>query len=156
MSIFKFQLNRLMIAAVFSLSIMQTQIVRSNALEPLVTLLSQSQDTTFQLDVLRGIRQALQGRSEADMPEGWGSLESKLGKSPNGEVRVLMRSLSLTFGSEAALDALRTVLKYQGASASERVNALNALVQANDPQLPDALLKLIIMESLKVMLIEIL
>ena len=51
MSIFKFQLNRLMIAAVFSLSIMQTQIVRSNALEPLVTLLSQSQDTTFQLDV---------------------------------------------------------------------------------------------------------
>ena len=143
MSIFKFQLNSPMIAAVLSLSIMQTQIVRSNALEPLVTLLSQSQDTSFQLDVLRGISQALKGRSEADMPEGWGSLESKLGKSSNGEVRVLVRSLSLTFGSEAALDALRTVLKDQGAPASERVNALNALVQTNDPQLPGALLKLI-------------
>jgi len=138
MSIFKFQLNSPMIAAVLSLSIMQTQIVRSNALEPLVTLLSQSQDTSFQLDVLRGISQALKGRSEADMPEGWGSLESKLGKSSNGEVRVLVRSLSLTFGSEAALDALRTVLKDQGAPASERVNALNALVQTNDPQLPGA------------------
>jgi len=143
MSIFKFHLNRLMIAAVLSLSIMQTQILRSDALEPLVTLLSQSQDTSFQLDVLRGLSQALQGRSEVDMPEGWGSLESKLGESSNGEVRVLMRSLSLTFGSEAALDALRTVLKDQGAPASERVNALNALVQTNDPQLPGALLKLI-------------
>ncbi len=144
MSIFKFHLNRLMIAAVLSLSIMQTQILRSDALEPLVTLLSQSQDTSFQLDVLRGLSQALQGRSEVDMPEGWGSLESKLGESSNGEVRVLMRSLSLTFGSEAALDALRTVLKDQGAPASERVNALNALVQTNDPQLPGALLKLIV------------
>lgn len=143
MSIFKFHLNRLMIAAVLSLSIMQTQILRSDALEPLVTLLSQSQDTSFQLDVLRGLSQALQGRSEVDMPEGWGSLESKLGESSNGEVRVLMRSLSLMFGSEAALDALRTVLKDQGAPASERVNALNALVQTNDPQLPGALLKLI-------------
>ncbi|HCP38770.1 MAG TPA: hypothetical protein DIT98_13200 [Verrucomicrobiales bacterium] len=93
--------------------------------------------------MLRGISQALQGRSEADMPEGWGCLESKLGKSSNGEVRVLVRSLSLKFGSEAALDILRIVLKSQGAPASELVNALNALVQTNDPQLPGVLLKLI-------------
>lgn len=149
MSIVKPHLNCLMIAGVLSLSIMQAQIVRSNTLEPLVTLLIQSQDTSLQLDVLRGITQALQGRSEVDMPEGWDSLESKLGDSPNGEVRVLVRSLSLTFGSEAALDALRTVLEDQSAPASERVNALDALVQTNDPQLPGALLKLVVDPALR-------
>ena len=122
---------------------MQTPTLHSNSLEPLVELLGQSRDTSFQLDVLRGISQALQGRSEASMPKGWAAVESRLGKSANGEVRTLVRSLSLTFGSETALNALRAVLKNQDAPASERLNALNALVQTNDPQLPSALLKLV-------------
>ena len=66
-----------------------------DSLTPIVAVLNQSQDAGFQLDVLRGLSQAMQGRAKVAMPEGWSGVETKLGKSNNAEVRSLVRSLSL-------------------------------------------------------------
>jgi putative heme-binding domain-containing protein len=143
MRFFKLRMKRFLTAVFLSAAILQVAADRPNSLGPLVALLNQSQDVTFQLDVLKGISQAMQGRSKAEMPKGWGAVESKLGKSSHGEIRTLTRSLSLTFGSENALNALRTILKDKSAATSDRLNAMNALVQTGDPQLPGALLILV-------------
>jgi putative heme-binding domain-containing protein len=113
------------------------------SLSPLIHLLNQSEDTPLQLDVLRGISQALQGRSQVAMPSGWVSVESRLGRSPTAEVRTLIRSLSLTFGSQKARSMLHAVLVDTKGGIPERLNALKALVQARDTQLPSILLDLV-------------
>jgi putative heme-binding domain-containing protein len=113
------------------------------SLAPIVTVLNQSGEVDFQLDVLRGLSQAMQGRAKVDMPAGWVAVENKLGKSGNAEVRSLVRSLSLTFGSQNALNSLRQILVDTRSAAGERLDALNALVQAGDDQLPKTLLGLL-------------
>ena len=144
MKFFTLHLKHCMATAILIGGLMESAFAdRPKSLAPLVALLNQSQDTSLQLDVLRGISQAMQGRDRADMPEGWSAVESRLGKSTLGEIRTLVRSLSLAFGSENALNALRAILADQNVAAPERLNALNALVQTNDPQLPGALLKLV-------------
>ncbi len=143
MSIYRRKLNVFFGVSLLSVTFIQITFGQHTSLKPLVALLNQSQDESFHLDVLRGISQAMQGRSEAKMPEGWSEVESRLGKSSHKEIRTLVRSLSLSFGSENALNALRAVLKDSGAPADERLNALNALVQTNDEQLPETLLKLV-------------
>ena len=46
-----------------------------------------------------------------EMPKGWDAIESKLLKSSSSEVRELTQSLSLTFGSSAALAELPDTAK---------------------------------------------
>jgi putative heme-binding domain-containing protein len=55
------------------------------------------------------------------------------------EVRQLAQTLSLTFGSKAALDALRKVLVDGKANLADRQKALAALVAARDRALPEVL-----------------
>lgn len=114
-----------------------------DSLTPIVAVLNQNQDVGFQLDVLRGLSQAMQGRAKVAMPEGWSGVETKLGKSNNAEVRSLVRSLSLTFGSQNALNALRAIVVDAQSPSGERLDALNALVQVGDDQLPKTLLGLL-------------
>lgn len=113
-----------------------------SALPALVKAVSATDDARFQLDVLRGISQALEGSVRADMPEGWEALEEKLSGSTNAEVRSLVRSLGLKFGSENALNSLRETLAGDG-DAAEREKALAALLAARDPRLPELLLRVI-------------
>jgi putative heme-binding domain-containing protein len=64
-------------------------------------------------------------------------------------VRQLAQSLSLTFGSRAALDALRKVLVNRKAKLPERQKALAALVDARDTKLPGVLQELLKGEALQ-------
>lgn len=134
-----------LVAAICILGSVGTSVMAAqpDSLAPIVKVLNQSQEVDFQLDVLRGLSQAMQGRAKVTMPEGWGVVENKLGKSDNAEVRSLVRSLSLTFGSQNALNALRQILVDTQSPADERLNALNALVQIGDDQLPKTLLGLL-------------
>ena len=113
------------------------------ALPALVELLGSTDDPQFQLDLLKGMSKGLEGRREVKMPAGWDKVVEKLDKSPNAQVRELAQSLSVKFGSAAALKALRETLLNNSASPAARSNALASLLQAKDAQLPGPLQQLL-------------
>jgi len=111
----------------------------AEALAALVGVLKEVDDPAFHLDILKGISAALKGQRNIKMPKGWKEIALKLAKSSNAEVRQLAQTLSLTFGSKAALDALRKVLVDGKANLADRQKALAALVAARDSALPEVL-----------------
>ena len=136
----------------FALQLLGPLLTRSQdaeALAALVGVLKESDDPSFQVDILKGIAAALKGQRNIKVPKGWGEIALKLAKSPNAEVRQLARSLSLTFGSKAALDALRKVLVDDKAKLPDRRKALASLIDARDAKLPVVLQELLKGEALK-------
>ena len=111
----------------------------AEALAALVGVIKEVDDPAFHLDILKGISAALKGQRNIKMPKGWKEIALKLAKSSNAEVRQLAQTLSLTFGSKAALDALRKVLVDGKANLADRQKALAALVAARDRALPEVL-----------------
>jgi putative heme-binding domain-containing protein len=111
----------------------------ADTLAPLVQLLSESEDPQLQLDVLRGMSDGLKGQRALKAPEGWHALEKKLAGSPDAQIRDLVKSLSLTFGSSSALASLRETLSNPKADFGARTNALNSLLLAKDTELAPVL-----------------
>ena len=118
-----------------SLLLLGVAIQGEEPLSALVRTLAKSDDPQFQLDVLKGIADGLKGRRELKMPAGWEELAAHLTKSSNPAVRDLARSLSVTFGSKAALQELRDTLLDASAPESTRRAGLQSLLAARDPGL---------------------
>lgn len=114
-------------------------VMAADALPKLTQLLAESSDAQLQLDLLRGLSDALKGRRTAPMPAGWEALETKLAESANGEVRTLTQTLSLTFGSPRARTALRATAADTKAEAGARRTALESLLAIRDAELPKLL-----------------
>jgi putative heme-binding domain-containing protein len=68
-------------------------------------------------------------------PEGWTPVETKLAESPDPEVRALVQSLGLTFGSPRAQAALRALAASPSAGIAERRAAVESLLRARSPNL---------------------
>ena len=102
----------------------------TGSLDPLVEVLGVSGEVQFQLDILKGIATALKGQRDVSEPKGWADLAKRLAESPNTEVRELALSLSLKFGSQAALADLRAHLGNTSVDLTQRKRALEALVEA--------------------------
>jgi putative heme-binding domain-containing protein len=115
----------------------------TNPLLPLVRILSASGDAAVQLDVLRGMHEALQGRRGVAAPEGWSKVYRKLAESKNAEIREKVLQLSVLFGDPQALAALRQIAADAKADAAARRTALQTLVEKRPPDLPPLLRKLI-------------
>src|SRR3954469_12318300 len=111
----------------------------NEAFPALIQALAKSDDPQFQLDVLKGMSEGLKGRRGVRMPPGWEEAAGKLSKSENRQVRELVQSLSLTFGSASALAVLRQTLTDPSAKLEARTNAVDALLQAKDPTLAESL-----------------
>lgn len=109
----------------------------------LVSILKETDDAAFQLDILRGIRDGLKGRPSVKMPAGWTDVSDRLAKSPNAEVRALAQSLATTFGDPRAFDALRARLADVKAPLDDRKTALDTLLGTRDAKLPEVLLPLL-------------
>ena len=112
-------------------------------LAALVEVLKVSDDDAFRLDILKGIRDGLKGRTKVSMPKGWSEVAGKLSQSSNAEVRSLTTMISITFGDPAALKSLRGVLADGKAPADERKAALESLLGAKDKELPPVLFSLL-------------
>ncbi|HVR35826.1 MAG TPA: family 16 glycoside hydrolase, partial [Methylomirabilota bacterium] len=69
------------------------------------------------------------------MPAGWEAVAEQLSRSTDATVRELAQSLSVTFGSEQAFEALRRQVADGSASPEGRRAALNTLLEARDPRL---------------------
>src|SRR6185436_2653585 len=118
-------------------------------LAALVEVLKISDDDAFRLDILKGIRDGLKGRTTVAMPKGWPEVSGKLAKSANGEVRSLAQMISITFGDPTALTALRTLLADAKAGTNDRKGALESLLGAKDKELPPVLFVLLSDESMR-------
>ena len=110
--------------------------VPGDPLQALVQFLASASDHAVVMDTLRGMKAGLVGRRQVAMPEGWSQLESRWTQNTNAELRLLVQSLGLTFGSESALNSLRSLLRNSTASIVERRGALDGLVSVKDLQLP--------------------
>ena len=115
----------------------------SNGLDQLVGLLVESSDAQFQLDLLKGISEALKGRRDVKEPKGWRKVAKSLSESSLDEVREISLLLSLKFGSQVALDDMRTLLIDSSLSSVKRKRALLALVEIKDMKLPALLIDLL-------------
>lgn len=112
----------------------------SSDLDPLIEVLGVSDDMQFQLDILKGILLALKGQRDVQEPKNWSGLAKRLIESPRDEVRELSHMLSLKFGSQKALDNMRSILIDEKFSIEKRKRALNALVEVRDSKLPAILI----------------
>jgi putative heme-binding domain-containing protein len=115
----------------------------SRRLLPLVRILDSSDDESEQLDVLRGMHEALQGRRTVTAPEGWSEVYRKLAESKNAEVREKVLQLSVLFGDPQALAALRKTAADPKADVTARRNALQTLIEKRPADLPPLLRELV-------------
>jgi putative heme-binding domain-containing protein len=129
----------LVLALLLSVAAPQDQ----DPLAALVEVLKISDDDAFRLDILKGIRDGLKGRTKVSMPKGWSDVASKLAESKNGEVRSLATMISITFGDPNALTSLRKVLADGKAPVDDRKGALESLLGAKDKELPPVLFELL-------------
>lgn len=105
------------------------------AMDALVGVLKENTDPQFDLDILRGLRDSLEGTGKTDTPKDWAAVELRLKKSPKAEVRELARLLSLKFGSASALVAYREQLVNPNAPIKLRLKAIRSLADAGDKHL---------------------
>lgn len=115
----------------------------SSQLDPLIRFVLKSNDTQAQIDVLKGISEALKGVPSQAMPSSWTQLEDRLGNSSQREIRTLVRNLAVKFGSAQAKQATRKIAQDQSESIAERKSAIATLVTTSDAALLDILLILV-------------
>jgi putative heme-binding domain-containing protein len=114
-----------------------------DTLGPLVQLLAESDDAQFQLDILKGMSEALKGRAGIAMPQNWPAAAEKLGKSSSPEVRAMAQSLSSFFGDPATMEKLKKIVKDKSVAAEARKKALGDLIEAKQKDLAPLLQELI-------------
>lgn len=119
------------------------RVYAADALPQLTELLATSGDSALQLDVLRGLNEALRDRRSVPMPAGWDAAETRLATNSSPEIRTLAQTLSLKFGSTRAQSGLRAMAADPGAGAASRRAALEALLAVRDPGLPPLLRQLL-------------
>jgi putative membrane-bound dehydrogenase-like protein len=98
---------------------------------------------------LKGMSEALKGRRQLEMPQGWPELLVELRSSNNHETRQLAESLAVTFGDAKAMGSLRSKLVDSKADPEQRRGAMQSLLAARDPQLAGTLQKLLADPSLR-------
>ncbi|MEX2142458.1 MAG: PVC-type heme-binding CxxCH protein, partial [Pirellulales bacterium] len=117
--------------------------LRKANLPAVVAAIAKSDDAVVQLSMLQGMSEAFRGLKDLPLPEGWNRLTTKLAKSENGEVRVLVRNLSLVFGDPVALAQLRATLTDTNANVNDRIAAVELLSERKIDRLVPQLVKLL-------------
>ncbi len=116
---------------------------KPNRLDILVQTLGKIPTPAAQANILKGMRDSLQGQRGVPEPKGWSELYPKLKDSPDENVRAHAQALSVIFGGGAAMDEMRARLADANAPVDQRRQALDALVAQRDAGALAALLQLI-------------
>ena len=109
----------------------------------LMQLVAQSDDAELQLDVLRGVHAAVEGRRDIGAPQGWPDVYAKLGRAKDVELRSLARGLAAIYGDRNAIADMRRTLEDAAADMNERRSVLQSLLAAGEPTLAKTLQQLI-------------
>ncbi len=129
------QVSILGLAAALAVAAPVTGNADNSPLAQLTELMTSTSDDAVRIDILKGIRSAVEGQRQVPMPAGWAALETELTSSANIEIRGLAQSLGLTFGSEKAMASLRQTAVDPTAPVELRRSALESLVRVHDPAL---------------------
>ncbi|HEV2292608.1 MAG TPA: PVC-type heme-binding CxxCH protein [Tepidisphaeraceae bacterium] len=108
--------------------------VDTKSLTALASLLSASDDNALQRDVIAGMTDGLRGWPSVPSPKGWDAVYAKLGSHADETLRARVQELSVVFGEDRAMAALRETVGNVGADPAERRKAIEALVGAKDPK----------------------
>jgi putative heme-binding domain-containing protein len=111
-------------------------------LSPVIEALTQTNDATFQRDLLVGLTEGTRGERSLPMPASWPAAYGKLSQSPDAGIRELSLQIALLFGDPAALDALRRRLLDPEAPMADRQKALENLLARKAPDLAPQLINL--------------
>ncbi len=115
----------------------------SDPLDALVELMLEVPDDALRRDVLKGMHVALRGRRALGVPTGWTQLYPQLVESDDAEVRELAILLAVAFRDKAALRSLLKTVGDDEVAAGDRIRAIGALADANEPNLGPVLLKIV-------------
>lgn len=96
----------------------------------LVRVIAQSNDGQLQLDVLRGMYAALEGRRNVPTPQGWSDVYAKLAHADNAELRTLAHQLAAIYGDKRAIAEMQKTLEDVKAPVEERHVVLRSLLAA--------------------------
>ncbi len=115
---------------------------RSAGVEALLQMTAKS-GAEAQLDVLKGMSEALRGWRKAKPPAAWAEVQAKLAQSPSAEVRQHVKELGVVFGDGRAIDSLRAVAADKQADLDARQRAVRVLIESRADQLAPLLKKLL-------------
>ncbi len=93
-------------------------------------------DPAVQLDLLRGMHDALRGRRQEKKPDGWVELYAKISTHPSAAIQAEAYGLAVIFGDTGALDSLKTVAGDSRADLNKRLQAIDVLVEARSDIAP--------------------
>jgi putative membrane-bound dehydrogenase-like protein len=96
-----------------------------------------------QLDVLKGMAEALRGWRKARPPQEWKATQAKLAESPRKEVRDRARELGVVFGDGRAAAELRQIVADANADPDARRAALRVLLEGQTDDLYPLLRRLV-------------
>ena len=105
------------------------------ALTMLLDSILKSGDTHEHREILHGIHNALHGQRHLAPPENWPAAFEKLRNSGDQDLKSQSLALGVTFGDQEAMNLTRARVGDVNASQEDRRQALDALLQAKDPNL---------------------
>ena len=112
------------------------------SLATLVTGLGKAMSEDVQIAFLDAMRNSLAGRRRVEPPKEWDAVYVKLANG-SAAVQQLSQALGVTFGSENALAAVRTLVESASESTEARTAGIATLVGARDPKLAPVLQSLL-------------
>ena len=113
------------------------------AIALLVEQVARAEGSEARRTLLQALVEALKGRRRMPMPAAWEEVARRLDRDDEPRVRSLGRMLGVTFGDPRALEGMRSVLADASAPRDRRLEALDALLRAQDPKLPPLLFPLL-------------
>lgn len=121
----------------------------AKAYELITEKLDASRDPGKLSAILRGLGESLSGRRNIPMPKDWAKVSQRLSGHASPEVRSGVMACGVVFGDPIALKSLRQTLVNAALDENVRRNALAALLNARDPELPSALRSLLKVKPLR-------
>jgi putative membrane-bound dehydrogenase-like protein len=106
--------------------------VESPPIAQVVDAALQNHDETSRLDLLQGILDSLDGRGRQTSPEAWSKLYPQVSSAEQPSLRSVAVRLAIIFGDKQAISRLRETALNQAEAASDRRNALRALLQVKN------------------------
>jgi putative membrane-bound dehydrogenase-like protein len=116
---------------------------REQHLGKLVSLIHDANEDATQLEMLRGMREALSGARALSQPNNWTETYANLLRKNNKEITREAATLAVLFGDQKVIASLTEIIEDPNANVEERRTAAAVLLGRKIPELAKALIALL-------------
>lgn len=113
------------------------------AVDDLLAVLQETDDTARQTMILDELYQAVANRGQLKMPALWPAIYKQLAGSPSPKIRERVQFITVKYGDRSIFPALREIVADRANDLKSRTAALDALLSGKDPALPPLLQQLL-------------